>query len=416
MRANPEIVPFGAGNVRSIINGTTVDYTVLDGTTVGIYGYKRDFVGAVTPNIRELRRLHKPLPFNDYEAYTVRDNGSLYTNRYWIDARDPETGSLHTVYDQEVQYSNCCFYAPLTPLNDSPVSEAIRRAETRLREKVGGLTVNLAQAFGERKQTAMLIAQSMERILSVARAARHGDLIDIALQLGYPVKRNIRKGRVYGYDRRTLINPGDRFNLANVWLEYKYGWKPLMQDIYGSIELLNKKIVSDGLSVGSSANGYYSEEGSLTPKYSLKKSTRARLRFHVRCQDEMVALAASTGITNPALLAWELIPFSFVMDWFIPVGNYLEGLSAYDGFTFLNGSLSTVTNGTYFGNYQYSQDSDLEHTRVHGIRHQTRSAYVRQAIARPPLLPPSFRNPIGGDPADRFATALSLLKTTLRLK
>lgn len=417
MRANPEIVPFGNGHIISKIDGVVVDDTVVVGPDVGVYAYRRDYSGSITPEYRELRRTHRPLPFNNYSANVVRDNGSVYNNRYWVEARDPETGAKYTTHETEVTYSNTCFYAPQTPLDDSIVGEAVRKAEIRLRDKVGGLTVNLAQAIGERRQTAMLLAKSVERILSVARAARHGDLIDVALQLGYPVKERVRKGRIYGYDRRRLINPGDRFNIANVWLEYTYGWKPLMQDVYGSIELLNKKITSDGMSVGSSATAYYAEEFSnTTPKYSLKKSTKARMSFHVRCQDEMVALAASTGITNPALLTWELIPFSFVVDWFIPVGQYLEGLTAYDGFTFQSGWLSTVTNGTYFGNYQVASDSDLEHLRISGIRHQTRSSYVRVPASRPFPIPPSFRSPIGGDPLERFATAMALLKTTLRIR
>lgn len=30
------------------------------------------------------------------------------------------------------------------------------------------------------------------------------------------------------------------------------------------------------------------------------------------------------GLQDPELVAWELVPFSFVCDWFIPIGNYLQ--------------------------------------------------------------------------------------------
>jgi hypothetical protein len=33
------------------------------------------------------------------------------------------------------------------------------------------------------------------------------------------------------------------------------------------------------------------------------------------------------GLYDPAGLAWELLPFSFVADWFVPIGNYLENLN-----------------------------------------------------------------------------------------
>ena len=34
--------------------------------------------------------------------------------------------------------------------------------------------------------------------------------------------------------------------------------------------------------------------------------------------------ANQLGLVNPASVAWELIPFSFLVDWFLPVGKFLE--------------------------------------------------------------------------------------------
>jgi hypothetical protein len=36
------------------------------------------------------------------------------------------------------------------------------------------------------------------------------------------------------------------------------------------------------------------------------------------------------GFGNLNSLAWESIPFSFVADWFIPIGNYLNNADAFD--------------------------------------------------------------------------------------
>lgn len=33
---------------------------------------------------------------------------------------------------------------------------------------------------------------------------------------------------------------------------------------------------------------------------------------------------ALAGLQDPLSVAWELLPYSFVLDWFIPVGNYLQ--------------------------------------------------------------------------------------------
>jgi hypothetical protein len=47
----------------------------------------------------------------------------------------------------------------------------------------------------------------------------------------------------------------------------------------------------------------------------------------------------SFGLLNPAAVAWELLPFSFVVDWFLPVGRYLEGLDVPMRFDHLGGTI-----------------------------------------------------------------------------
>lgn len=47
-----------------------------------------------------------------------------------------------------------------------------------------------------------------------------------------------------------------------------------------------------------------------------------------------------TVILSPLLTAWELVPYSFVIDWFLPIGDFLAQYSSTDGLTFLSGSTS----------------------------------------------------------------------------
>lgn len=67
---------------------------------------------------------------------------------------------------------------------------------------------------------------------------------------------------------------------------------------------------------------------------------------------------ASFGITNPLELAWELIPYSFVIDWAFNVGNVLSGLDALIGVQLASvqcGFKSTQKVWTNLGN-QYTMD------------------------------------------------------------
>lgn len=56
---------------------------------------------------------------------------------------------------------------------------------------------------------------------------------------------------------------------------------------------------------------------------------RAKARFTVR--NSSVKSLVQLGLTNPAEVAWEVVPFSFVIDWFIPVGNFLSSLDSLVG-------------------------------------------------------------------------------------
>jgi hypothetical protein len=44
---------------------------------------------------------------------------------------------------------------------------------------------------------------------------------------------------------------------------------------------------------------------------------------------------------NPAYLAWELIPYSFVVDWAIPIGDWLMSLDALFGVKKIEGVVTT---------------------------------------------------------------------------
>jgi hypothetical protein len=44
-----------------------------------------------------------------------------------------------------------------------------------------------------------------------------------------------------------------------------------------------------------------------------------------------LALASQLGVVNPASIAWELIPFSFIVDWFLNVGDFLNQFSDFLG-------------------------------------------------------------------------------------
>jgi hypothetical protein len=146
-------------------------------------------------------------------------------------------------------------------------------------------------------------------------------------------------------------------------------------------------------------------------------TTHTKFVIRFRMDDPLAATLSQTGFTNPVSLAWELLPFSFVADWFIPIGDFLEALEAWKGMTFLGGSKTTFTRIktdsaiTYSGpavgnptvNIQLNADFRNEQIRL-----------VRTALNTwPSPVLPSF-NKTGLSAGNRGANAIALLKTVFK--
>jgi hypothetical protein len=190
-----------------------------------------------------------------------------------------------------------------------------------VRLKIKDMTVNLAQDFAEYSQTCGLFAGACQDLAGAFR--------------------NLRKGVGLKTFVSWLQNPRTRVqkSIANRWLEYQYGLKPLMQDIHELIvgplanigpEDYRMRTVSAGSTktftkISKSGSGVYFNLSS--EWYQYKFHTKAR--FSVIPGD--LSWLSSYGFTNPAELVWELIPYSFVADWLFNVGDVLSGLDALVG-------------------------------------------------------------------------------------
>jgi hypothetical protein len=56
-----------------------------------------------------------------------------------------------------------------------------------------------------------------------------------------------------------------------------------------------------------------------------------------RIPNGAISVVDAFGLSNPLTVAWEIIPFSFVVDWFLPIGDALKGLTAFSGLEFHDG-------------------------------------------------------------------------------
>lgn len=170
--------------------------------------------------------------------------------------------------------------------------------------------------------------------------------------------------------RRTGGIPRGRDSLskraANRWLEYQYGLKPLMSDLYNTFERMNeiiprpvyRRVKANSKFIRTDVQ-YESAPGVIYRHRLSEVSLRSRMTAVI--QHNTIRRAAEYGMVNPLMLAWEVIPYSFVVDWLIPVGDIISSLDAEVGLSYvlyengwkLNESQISTVSGGGRGTYRY---------------------------------------------------------------
>jgi hypothetical protein len=141
------------------------------------------------------------------------------------------------------------------------------------------------------------------------------------------------------------------------WLEVRYAWTPLLGDIYDAADVaamgLNRNEHLNGMRTTSKHTGTWDKNELYWTTASAKNQFASEQAGGSYEQYETLEIAWSVtdkdyradealGLNNPALLAWELLPFSFVADWFLPIGRNLQQLTAFGGLKFHGGYHSKV--------------------------------------------------------------------------
>lgn len=295
---------------------------------------------------------------------------------------------------------------------DAIVLKAQNDAAIKVLGKVADAKVNLAVAYAEAKKTSNLILDTARRIDRAYRALRKGNFKVVAREL------NITPSKVH-----------------KTWLEYKYGWMPLLMDVKGSAEFFAQqtlrrdgditnrnpffscKAVTTQVQYLAAADNLGKLGGAGTDwiaNYVLERKVTCSIKLDCELSDPHYSELQQLGLTNPALVAWELVPFSFVFDWFIQVGDWLTALSAFHGVTIRRQCRSTIVGESVRWSAPSKNSADSTYTYYHsgGTRYGVRRYYERVPVALNPwdLVIPK----VNGFDFPKLVTSLALLRGSHR--
>ncbi len=372
-------------------------------------GYR---VSSRTPGFNDPNRTErlKPLPFEFYMEEKRSPTGHAQrTTR----AQLQEPGFLYSR-----SYGNTAFVGVGSQFVDkTPPQDLADLARNKLLGKIKDSSVNLGVVYGERQRTADLVGSTAANIASAYRNLRRGNFTKAAEDLGVPAAKRGRSRFNKDYAKRGADAA------AGGWLALQYGWKPLLEDIYGSVDAIRRRNESPQYVTTTKRQQRLTPEARLVvTKNSGLKTTK--LLYGFKRTDVKYGVTyykapspartmAQLGISNPLLVAWELVPYSFVVDWFLPVGGYLEGLDATNGLEFYSGyrTLFSLVEATEI--ITSSGEYNEQYTDNNFTTSSFKEVYVNRATlsAFPTPAFPPFKNPVS---KDHLLNGLALLVKSFR--
>jgi hypothetical protein len=281
------------------------------------------------------------------------------------------------------------------------------RARSKLAHKVKRDEVNLAVSLAESSQAFKMFGSTTKRITDAYRALRHGDVRGLRRAI------NVRPSHQASLLKRGPLDI--RKHAPQMWLELQYGWKPLLSDMYGAVTRLHQR-VEEGYPIRARASS--TETVKRTVKdgwtagivlYDVTQVQRNRVKYLVDywVDSTLPANLNDWGLTNPLEVIWELVPYSFVVDWFIPVGDFLSTFDAYLGVTFKQGFEVIIKECQSVAVYKPTPDIFGRKYTARGVDSCKHAVYTRNVLSTFPRAGlPRLKNPFS---AMHAANAISLM-------
>lgn len=263
------------------------------------------------PRAKPAKKVAK-IPHDYVVAWSSVDHGECDVHAHYQNAgyNISKTGMSATFYYGGVPYLP---YPTWTSNDDIALIN-------QLVENIRGGSFNLAVTIGEASQSFKMITEAATRLAQAYTLVKKHKF-----RQARQVLIGQRKGRF-----RMDVSP--RKSLADNWLQMSWGWLPLVNDIYNGAQM-----VANHLHRPRSTR--FSARRKISTTDALYKEMRDMGSFYPTGGEAIVrkqivayivegSVPVYTGLGDPELVLWELTPFSCLLDYLIPIGNYLSARAA----------------------------------------------------------------------------------------
>lgn len=202
---------------------------------------------------------------------------------------------------------------------------------------------------------------------------------------------------------RALRQARSPKQLANTHLEIIFGWLPLYSDIHAATSSVIQQAPTGGSVRASAMRSIATETVSRNSTGITIRSVRGTQRVTYSAMYSVTNpnlwLVERAGLLNPAAVAWDLVPWSFAVNWFVNVNQLVQSVSDYAGLTFTQSSQTSSA--------RLSGHLETHNFRngAHGVN-QASYSFIRRGTFATPSAKLTLKAPNGG--WSQAATAASL--------
>ncbi len=274
--------------------------------TTGSYLYKEwDGVDGKYETYQGRKRLR----FNSYQMER-RSRTRLETRAYFL-RKDTPSEPVYTDYvNMSIAGPDLAYFPWPTKLvwsNNDKLG-----VMSKLLERVKSSDFNLAVNVAQGRQLVDMVSLNLRKLTRSMVALKRGDFATAARQLGVSPKK------------RSQLKVTD---ISGRWLELQYGWLPALSDTFEAAKAF-EAISAGPRKVTYSASAKRGTHDPITDntivKWWWESLSIYRIKFELA---EEMSVERQLGLLDPLSVAWEVVPYSFVVDWFLPIGTYLSVLS-----------------------------------------------------------------------------------------
>lgn len=241
------------------------------------------------------------------------------------------------------------YTAFLDSIPPGPSEQAYNAAYSRLFDEIRSVKAELGATLGEWRQASSMITQRATQLFNGFRAARRGDISGVKRAWGKRAgiflskrKKLIRLGR---NKKQFFVTVGRREGreswrqIGSDVLEYSFGWAPLVQDLNNALEVLHNRIPPHSVQGKKTITSKVLTQhnwGAQSKIGWFSSTIGWSLRARIEVDNPNTALAQQLGLVNLASVAWELVPNSYIVDYFVNVNDFLGSFSDRVGIAFLS--------------------------------------------------------------------------------